>query len=286
MRGLIILAVVVVVALVAIGLVAYTVDETQQAVIVRMGNPVRTVKEPGLHFKWPFPIESVHTFDDRVLEYDADPEPIYTKDKKNLIVDNYARWRIEDPLVFMKAVRTRSGAQSRLDDIVYSVLREELGKHVLLEVISENREEIMVAVTYRCREQAKGLGIGILDVRIKRADLPQENEKFVFNRMRAERSRIAMQYRSEGEEAALKIRAQTDLDEREIMAGAYEKSENLKGEGDAEALGIYANAYEKDPNFYAFIRTLQAYEKAIDKHTVLVLPPTMKFFQYLEAGTK
>lgn len=286
MRGLIILAVVVVVALVAVGLVAYTVDETQQAVIVRMGNPVRTVKEPGLHFKWPFPIESVHTFDDRVLEYDADPEPIYTQDKKNLIVDNYARWRIEDPLVFMKAVRTRSGAQSRLDDIVYSVLREELGKHVLLEVISENREEIMVTVTHRCREQMKGLGIEIVDVRIKRADLPRENEEFVFNRMRAERSRIAMQYRSEGEEEALKIRAQTDLEEREIMAGAYEKSEKLKGEGDAEALGIYANAYEKDPQFYAFIRTLQAYEKAIDKHTVLVLPPTMKFFEYLEVGKK
>ena len=282
MKGLIILAVIVVVALVAVGLVAYTVDETQQAVIVRMGNPVRTVKEPGLHFKWPFPIESVHMFDDRVLEYDVDPEPIYTRDKKNLIVDNYARWRIEDPLVFMKAVKTRSGAQSRLDDIVYSVLREELGKHTLSEVISENREKLMVTVTQRCREQMKALGIGILDVRIKRADLPRENEAFVYNRMRAERSRIAMQYRSEGEEEALKIRAQTDLDKREIMAVAYEKSEKLKGAGDAEALGIYANAYEKDPNFYAFTRTLQAYEKAIDEHTVLVLPPTTEFFKYLD----
>ncbi|MCD6335401.1 MAG: protease modulator HflC, partial [Candidatus Latescibacteria bacterium] len=281
MKGLIILAVIVVIALVAVGLVAYTVDETQQAVIIRMGNPVRTVQEPGLHFKWPYPIESVHMFDDRVLEYDVDPEPIYTQDKKNLILDNYARWRIEDPLMFMKAVKTRSGAQARLDDIVYSVLREELGKHVLSEVISENREKIMVAVTQHCREQAKGLGIGILDVRIKRADLPRENEEYVYNRMRAERSRIAMQYRSEGEEEALKIRAQTDLDKRAIMAEAYEKSEKLKGAGDAEALGIYANAYQKDPNFYAFTRTLQAYEKAIDEHTVLVLPPTMEFFKYL-----
>ena len=286
MRGLIILAVVVVAAFVVIGLVAYTVDETQQAVILRMGNPVRTVKEAGLHFKWPFPIESVHMFDDRVLEYDADPEPIYTQDKKNLIVDNYARWRIGDPLRFMKAVKTESGAQSRLDDIVYSVLREELGKHTLLEVISENREKIMVAVTERCREQAKELGIEIVDVRIKRADLPRENEAFVFNRMRAERSRIAMQYRSEGEEKALKIRAQTDLEERRIMAEAYEKAEKFKGEGDAEALKIYANAYQKDPQFYAFLRTLQAYEKAIDKYTVLVLPPTMKFFEYLGAGKK
>ena len=286
MKGLIILAVIVVIALVAVGLVAYTVDETQQAVIIRMGNPVRTVQEPGLHFKWPYPIESVHMFDDRVLEYDVDPEPIYTQDKKNLILDNYARWRIEDPLMFMKAVKTRSGAQARLDDIVYSVLREELGKHILSEVISENREKIMVAVTQRCREQAKGLGIGILDVRIKRADLPRENEEYVYNRMRAERSRIAMQYRSEGEEEALKIRAQTDLDKRAIMAEAYEKSEKLKGVGDAEALGIYANAYQKDPNFYAFTRTLQAYEKAIDEHTVLVLPPTMEFFKYLEVKKK
>ena len=286
MKGLIILAVIVVIALVAVGLVAYTVDETQQAVIIRMGNPVRTVKEPGLYFKWPFPIESAHMFDDRVLEYDVDPEPIYTQDKKNLILDNYARWRIEDPLMFMKAVKTRSGAQARLDDIVYSVLREELGKHTLSEVISKNREKLMVTVTQQCREQAKGLGIGILDVRIKRADLPRENEAFVFNRMRAERSRIAMQYRSEGEEEALKIRAQTDLDKRTIMAEAYEKSEKLKGAGDAEALGIYANAYEKDPNFYAFTRTLQAYEKAIDEHTVLVLPPTMEFFKYLEVKEK
>ncbi|MFH1008033.1 MAG: protease modulator HflC [Candidatus Latescibacterota bacterium] len=286
MRGLIVLAVIVVIALVGVGLVAYTVDETQQAVIIRMGNPVRTVQEAGLHFKWPYPIESVEMFDDRVLEYDSDAEPIYTQDKKNLVLDNYARWRIEDPLVFMKAVKTTSGAQARLDDIVYSVLREELGKHVLLEVISENREAIMVAVAEQCRQQMKGLGIGILDVRIKRADLPQENEAYVFNRMRAERSRIAMQYRSEGEEEALKIRAQTDLDEREIMADAYEKSQKHKGMGDAEALGIYANAYERDPKFYAFTRTLQAYEKAIDKNTVLVLPPTMEFFKYLEGVTK
>jgi len=281
MRGLIWIGALILGVVMVLSMVTFTVDETNQAVVVRMGEPVRVVKEPGLHFKLPFPVETVHKFDRRLLEYDSAPAQIYTKDKKNLIVDNYARWRIVDPLAFLKTVRTEAGALSRLDDIVYAVLREELGRHTLSEVVAKNRELIMRTVTQKCDRAAGKLGIEVVDVRIKRADLPKENERYVFDRMRAERHKMANQYRSEGEEMALKIRAQTDLEKRRILAEAYRKAEEIKGEGDAEASRIYAEAYKKDPEFYAFIRSLQAYDAVMDSSTVLVLPPEGPFFRYL-----
>ena len=281
MRGLIWIGASILGVVMVLSMVTFTVDETNQAVVVRMGEPVRVVKEPGLHFKLPFPVETVHKFDRRLLEYDSAPAQIYTKDKKNLIVDNYARWRIVDPLAFLKTVRTEAGALSRLDDIVYAVLREELGRHTLSEVVAKNRELIMRTVTQKCDRAAGKLGIEVVDVRIKRADLPKENERYVFDRMRAERHKMANQYRSEGEEMALKIRAQTDLEKRRILAEAYRKAEEIKGEGDAEASRIYAEAYRKDPEFYAFIRSLQAYDAVMDSSTVLVLPPEGPFLRYL-----
>lgn len=281
MRGLIWIGALILGIVMVLSMVTFTVDQTNQAVVVRMGEPVRVVKEPGLHFKLPFPVETVHKFERRLLEYDSAPAQIYTKDKKNLIVDNYARWRIVDPLAFLKTVRTEAGALSRLDDIVYAVLREELGRHTLSEVVAKNRESIMRTVTEKCDRAAEKLGIEVVDVRIKRADLPKENERYVFDRMRAERHKIANQYRSEGEEMALKIRAQTDLEKRQILAEAYRKAEEIKGEGDAEASRIYAEAYRKDPEFYAFIRSLQAYDAVMDSSTVLVLPPDSPFFRYL-----
>ncbi|RKY60143.1 MAG: protease modulator HflC [Candidatus Latescibacterota bacterium] len=281
MRGLIWIGASILGVVMVLSMVTFTVDETNQAVVVRMGEPVRVVKEPGLHFKLPFPVETVHKFDRRLLEYDSAPAQIYTKDKKNLIVDNYARWRIVDPLAFLKTVRTEAGALSRLDDIVYAVLREELGRHTLSEVVAKNRELIMRTVTQKCDAATEKLGIEVVDVRIKRADLPKENERYVFDRMRAERHKMANQYRSEGEEMALKIRAQTDLEKRRILAEAYRKAEEIKGEGDAEASRIYAEAYRKDPEFYAFIRSLQAYDAVMDSSTVLVLPPEGPFFRYL-----
>ena len=286
MRSLIIVLVAAIALLIFLNMVLFAVDETEQVVVTQMGEPVRVVQKPGLYFKLPYPIQNVHVFEDRILEYDANPDQIYTQDKKNLIVDNYARWRITDPLKFMQALRTERGALSRLDDIVYSVLREELGQHTLSEVVSINREELMVAVTERCNASAQGYGIEIMDVRIKRADLPRENEEAVFGRMRAERNREAMQYRSEGEEEALKVRAETDLEVAKISAGAYQEAQKVKGEGDAEALTIYAQAYEQDPTFYEFTRTLEAYERAIDQNTVLVLPPETRFFQYLSKRKK
>ena len=281
MKGPVGLLIVIVVALFGLNLVAFTIGEWEQGVVTQFGEPVRVVREPGLYFKLPNPVQKVTFFDKWLLGYDANPEEIYTKDKKILILDNYARWRIVDPLLFMQTLRTTEEGQSRLDDIIYSELRKELGQHDLTEVVSINREELMQLVAQRANEAARVYGIEVLDVRIKRADLPPENEAAVYDRMRAERDREAKGYRSEGEEAALKIRAITDLDAARISAGAYEKAQGIRGEGDAEALRIYAAAYRNAERFYQFTRTLEAYEKSLDDNTVLVLPAESEFFKYL-----
>lgn len=268
--------------LIALNLVLFTVDETKQAVITQMGRPVRSIADPGLHVKLPYPVQTAHYFDDRLLVYDSAPTEILTEDKKNLVVDNYARWRIVDPLLFMQTVRDENGAQARLDDIIYSELRVELGKHDLQEVVSTAREQLMKIVTDRCDERARDYGISIMDVRIKRADLPEENERFVYERMRAERRRKANMYRSEGEEEALKIRAQTDKEKTILLAEAYRSAQETRGEGDAAATKIYAAALQADPEFYRFWRTLEAYRAALDTSTVLVLSPDSDFFRYLQ----
>ncbi len=268
--------------LIAANLVLFSVDETKQVVITQMGRPVRSITDPGLHVKLPYPIQTAHYFDDRLLLYDSAPTEILTEDKKNLVVDNYARWRIVDPLLFMQTVRDENGAQARLDDIIYSELRVELGKHDLLEVVSTAREQLMKMVTDRCDRRARDYGISIVDVRIKRADLPEENERFVYERMRAERRRKANMYRSEGEEEALKIRAQTDKEKTILLAEAYKSAQEIRGEGDAAATKIYAAALQADPEFYRFWRTLEAYRAALDSSTVLVLSPDSDFFRYLQ----
>jgi len=272
------------VALFGLNMVAFTVGEWEQGVVTQFGKPVRVVKSPGLYFKLPSPMQKVTMFDKWLLEYDANPEEIYTKDKKILILDNYARWRIVDPLLFMQTLRTTQEGQSRLDDIIYSELRKELGQHDLTEVVSTNREELMQLVAQRSNEAAGVYGIEVIDVRIKRADLPPENEAAVYDRMRAERDREAKGYRSEGEEAALKIRAITDLDASRISAEAYEKGQGIRGKGDAEALNTYALAYKDAERFYQFARTLEAYEKSLDENTVLVLPADSEFFKYLKGS--
>ncbi len=277
-------------SLVLLGIVSeaifFVVDEREQVVVTRLGEPRRTIQTPGLNMKIPF-VEQVHVFDDRLLYSDADEAPIYTMDKKNLIVDNFARWRIVDPLKFLKSVQSISRAQSRLDDIIYAAVREELGRRTLSDIVSGERGEIMAQVTNRSRDDAAQLGIQILDVRMKRADLPEENKKNVFDRMRAERARQAKEYRAEGEEMALKIRAETDLEVTRITSGAFRKAQALRGGGDAEALRIYADAFERDPKFYEFQRTLEAYEKTLGgENTVVVMPLSTEFFKYLGTGKK
>ena len=257
------------------------VDETEQIVILQFGKPVRTLKEPGLNWKLPAPLQTSNSFEKRLLEYDVPPEEILSKDKKSLIIDNYVRWRITDPLLFLQTVAAIPTAKTRLDDIVYSELRQELGTHDMVEIITENRELIMEKVTVASNEETSKYGIEVIDVRIRRVDLPQENEASIYARMEAERKRQANKFRSEGEEEAQKIRAATDRDKTVILADAYKTSQEIRGEGEAKALDIYASSFSKDPKFYEFIRTLETFEKVIDDKTTLVLPGDSKLFKEL-----
>jgi len=284
-RKIIIAGVLLIVIVIVLAGSLFMIDETEQAIVTQLGKYVRTVAEPGLNFKVPF-LQNVHKFEDRVLEYDAAAAPIITSDKKHLVIDNYARWKIVDPLRLYQTVRDEAGAQARLDDIVFSELREEVARHTLTEIVSVNREAIMEKVHKQCDEKAREYGVEVVDVRIKRADLPAEVARSVYERMKAERQRIAKQYRSEGEEEAVKIRAATDKEKVILLAESYRQSEKLKGEGDAEAIKIYADAFERDPEFYAFVRTLEAYGKSLRRDTTVVLPSDSEFFRYLSPQTK
>ncbi len=259
----------------------FVVDEREQIVILQFGKPVRTISEPGLYMKVPFPIQEKIIFDNRLLEYDSPPEEILSKDKKTLIVDNYVRWKIVDPLQFLKTVQAIPTALSRMDDIVYSELRRELGTHDMVDIITDNREAIMEVVTQASNEATMDYGISVVDVRIRRVDLPTENEESIYARMDAERKRQANKFRSEGEEEAQKIRAATDKDKTIILADAYKEAERVRGEGDAKAVEVYADAYSADPKFYEFVRTLDAYKKVIDDKTTLVLPSDSRLFKLL-----
>ena len=240
------------------------VDETEQIVILQFGKPVRTLKDPGLNWKLTAPFQTSNSFEKRLLEYDVPPEEVLSRDKKSLIIDNYVRWRITDPLLFLQTVAAIPTAKTRLDDIVYSELRQELGTHDMVEIITENRELIMDKVTIASNEETSKYGIEVVDVRIRRVDLPRENEASIYARMEAERKRQANKFRSEGEEEAQKIRAATDRDKTVILADAYKKAQEIRGLGEAKALDIYASSFSKSPDFYEFIRTLETYEKVID----------------------
>lgn len=264
----------------------YTLDETEQGVLLQLGKPVKVVKESGLHLKLPYPIQTVYKFDKRLLEYDSPPEEVITKDKKTLVIDNYVRWKIENPLLFLQTVVSESGAVVRIDDLVYSELRTEIGKVNLIDVVATERGEIMATVTERASQKARNFGIEIVDVRIKRADLPKQNEEAVFERMKAERERQAKQYRSEGQEEATKIRAQADKEKAVIIAEAQKLAQIIKGEGEAQALRIYASAFGKDPEFFAFLKTLEMYEQGITEKDALVLTPASEILKYIESSRK
>jgi len=281
-KSLIVILILVAALLVVVGGTLFTVDQTQSAVVLQLGKPVKIHDTPGLKIKIPF-VQDVTFFDNRLLDYDADPKEIVTKDKKTLVVDNFAKWRIVDPLKFYQAMRSERQAQSRLDDIIFAEVRVSLGTHTLEEIVNELRSELMASITKRCNEAAiRDYGIEIRDVRIKRADLPSENERAVYARMNAEREREAKRYRSEGEEEAQKIRAGAEKQRTIILAEAYRKSEELRGNGDAEAAAIYAAAYGRDEEFYRFTRSLEAYRRSIKAGTTLVLTPDSEFLKYLK----
>lgn len=262
----------------------FTVDETEQAIILQFGDPVATIQEPGLAFKVPF-IQNVITFDKRVLSSDALPQEYLTSDKKRLVVDHVTRWRISDPLAFFKAVRTEAGARARLDDIIFSELRRELATVEFLDVISNQREAIEERVAASALDKAAEFGITVLDVRTKRADLPQEVEQSVFDRMRAERQRESSLLRAEGEELGNIIRAQADRSSAVIVAEGEQQAQRLRGEGEAEAIGIYAEALSQDLEFYAFTRRLQAYDTILKNGDRLIVPADTDFFRYLLNGS-
>ena len=262
-------------------LAAYRVPQWMQAMVVQLGDPVRTVQEPGLYWKIPF-IQNVLYFDKRLLDYDASPRELLTKDKQQLVVDNYSRWRIRDPLQFYRTVRNEAGAQSRLDDIIYSNLRENLGRHTLNEIVNEKRAVLMEQVTKRSDEKAREYGIEVVDVRIKRADLPEKNEMNVFSRMRTERERLAKKFRAEGDEEARKVRSESDKEVQILTAEARKQADISRGEGDALAVKIFADAYGRDPEFYQLVRTLEAYRKSITAGTTVILSPDSDFFRFLK----
>ena len=272
---------VVVLGVILMNAVFFTVREDQQVVVTRLGKPVRIIRDAGLSYRTPF-IEQLTFFDKRLLEYDSNPTEIITQDKKSLVVDNFSRWRITDPLKFLRTVRDEVGAQARLDDIIYSELRLELGRKQLVDIVAHDRAELMAQVTKESNQKAKKYGIDIVDVRLKRADLPQENLKAIFGRMQAERNRIARQYRSEGREEAQKIRAETDRERDILLAGAYEQEQKIKGEGDAKSIEITAQAFGQDSEFYAFNKSLEVYRASLKNKTTLMLQADGEFLKYLK----
>jgi len=274
--------IVVIVALIVLGQSVFRVDETKQVIITQWGEYKRTIDEPGLNVKTPF-IQTAHSFEKRVLVSDAPPAEYLTLDKKRLVVDSYTRWLIVDPLQFYKTVRNEAGAIARMDGIVFSELRRELSAHNFREIIGEQREPIMETVAHRSGEIVGDFGIQIIDVRVKRIDLPDEVQASVFARMDAERGRIAKRYRAEGEEQARILRAQADKEATIILAEAYRESKTLRGEGDAEATAVYAAAFGQDPEFYSFLRTLEAYERFLPGGNTLVLGADSELFRYLES---
>ena len=243
-----------IVGLVLLWQTLFTVHQVELAIVIQLGKPIRPVTEAGLHFKIPF-LQEVHTFDKRLLVFEQEPQEVLSSDKKNLKVDNYARWRIVDPLKFYQTVRDENGALLRLNDIIYSNLREVLGQYTMMEIVAGARNDLMSQIRERANRQSGQYGIEIADVRIKRTDLPIENSKAVFRRMQTERERQAKQYRAEGEEEAVKIRAQADREREIILANAYREAQKTRGEGDALSTRIYAEAYQSDPAFFSFVRS-------------------------------
>jgi len=271
----------------------YTTRETEFALITQFGRPVRTVVNAGLHVKWPF--QSILRFDRRLRVYNPRPSEFLTRDKKNLVIENYVAWRIDDPDRFVKSVGDTDSAEMRLHDIIWSGLSAALGTLDLESLVSASADKVQAAAmldmltTHADLKALEQYGIRVVDVRIKRLNLPEQNKQSVFARMRAERGRIAMQYRAEGEEQALVIRANADREKEAILSAAYKDAEKIRGEGDAEATRVYGQAYSKNPHFYKLVRTLESYKKVLDDKTTIILNSDSALLKVLtqgEAGVK
>lgn len=279
MKALLAFVLIVAAAMVGFNLFTFTVDETQKAVVLRFGQIVRVVEKPGLNTKKPF-LENVVYLEDRLLSVNIKPAPVITVDKQRLTIDSYTLWRIKDSRKFMETMRgVRVNAEQRLDDIIYSLLRDVLGQKNFDDVL---KREFLSEVQKRAQKQVEDFGMEIVDVRIKRADLPEANEQAVYQRMMSERKQIAQRFRAEGDQEAQRIRSDAEKQVQIIVAEANKKSEQLKGEGDAQALKIYADAYNADPKFFLFWRTLDSYKRSILHRSTLVLSTDSDYLKLLE----
>jgi membrane protease subunit HflC len=274
-------------ALVLVYRTLYTVNETEFVLVTQFGQPVATVTDAGLHAKWPF--RSATWFDRRLRIYNPRPSEFLTRDKKNIVVDSYVAWKIQDPNRFLQSVGDPIAAEMRLHDIVWSGLSAALGGHDLDTLVSSSGKvetgDMMDALTgLTDRAALSQYGIAVVDVRIRRLNLPEQNKQSVYARMRAERERIARQYRAEGEEQALSIRADADRQKAETLSTAYKKAERIRGLGDAESTRIYGQAYSKNPRFYKLLRTLDAYKKVLDDKTTAILSSDSELLRVLTHG--
>ena len=273
----------VVVLLVLAYTMMFTVNQVEQALVLQFGRPVTPIDQAGLHFKLPY--QDVVLYDRRILDFEPPAEEVIASDQKRLVVDAYARFRISDPLQFYQSVGTEAVAVARLSTLINGSLRRVIGNVELQAVVSDKRAAIMQQVRDEVNAQAKPLGIDIIDVRIRHADLPEENTQAVFDRMKSERQREAASFRADGARQAQEIRADADRQRVEILADAQKQSQILRGQGDSESIKDYADAYNKDKNFFAFYRSLDAYRLGLSgQNTTLVLSPQDDFFKYLQSG--
>ena len=283
--GLNAIAAVVAVVVVALGATIFTVDQRQYAIVFQLGEVRDVIAEPGLYFKWPL-IQNVRYFDKRILTLDsAEPERFITSEKKNVLVDSYVKWKIVDPrLYYVSVAGDETRAKTRLSQTVNAGLREEFGKRTVHDVVSGERDKIMEQMREKADQDARKIGVQIVDVRVKRVDFPTEVSESVYRRMEAERKRVANELRSEGSAEAEKIRADADKQREVIVAEAYRDAQKMKGEGDAKAAATYAQAFSQNPEFYSFYRSLEAYRASFrNKSDVIVVEPNSDFFKYMKS---
>lgn len=273
----------------AVNLVFFQVDATEYAIVTQFGNPVRVITSPGLYAKLPDPIQSIVLINNQLRVYNLPQTEFLTADKKNIILEAYATWKVTDPLTFLKTVRDPLGAETRLADSIASEIGAALGQVELSQLVTVDAAQLKLpdtlsTVTQGTASRTEQYGFIVTDVRLKQLTFPQANLTSVFQRMKAEREAIARQFRSEGTEQAAKIRAGADAEQAKILAEANQQAAEIRGQADAEAIAIYAAAFGKDPEFYRFLRTLQSYEAFIDSNTTLLLPSDSELLQYLNPG--
>ncbi|MGH8742813.1 MAG: protease modulator HflC [Burkholderiales bacterium] len=284
--GVILIGIIAVLVVASLGM--FTVDQRQNAIVFRLGEIISIKKEPGLYFKVPI-LDNVRFFDTRILTFDSpEPERYITSEKKNVLVDSFVKWRILDVKQYYISVGgDEQRAQLRLSQTVNASLRDEFGNRTVHDVVSGERDQIMELMREKANEDARKIGVRVLDVRIKRVDLPPEVSESVYRRMEAERKRVANELRSTGAADSEKIRADADRQREVILAEAYRDAQRTKGQGDAKAAAIYAGAYQQNPEFYAFYRSLEAYRQSFkSKNDLLVLDPNSEFFKYLKHAGK